>query len=62
MIHGPCGELSPMCPCMKDSRCSKRYPKSFHNETTIDQDGFPVYRRRGDGMFVVKNGVRLDNR
>ena len=30
--------------------------------TNIDDDGYPVYRRRDDGKIVVKNGVELNNR
>ena len=29
MMHGPCGRSHPKCPCMKDGRCSKKYPKEF---------------------------------
>ncbi|KAG5003647.1 hypothetical protein JHK84_027903 [Glycine max] len=46
MMHGPCG-------------C---FPKKFHGATIVDQDGFPVYRRRNDGRTVMKNGIELDNR
>jgi hypothetical protein len=62
MMHGPCGEDNPKCPCMKDGVCSKKFPKSFQDETSIDEFGFPVYRRRDNGRFVMKNKVRLDNR
>jgi hypothetical protein len=62
MIHGPCGEFNQGCPCMKDGTCSKRYPKTFNEETVVDSLGVPVYRRRQDGHYVVKGGVRLDNR
>uniref|UniRef100_A0ACD5XK49 Uncharacterized protein n=1 Tax=Avena sativa TaxID=4498 RepID=A0ACD5XK49_AVESA len=62
MMHGPCGDNNPKCPCMKDNMCSKIFPKSFQAETSIDEFGFPVYRRRDDGRFVMKNKVRLDNR
>ncbi|XP_076954786.1 uncharacterized protein LOC143629378 [Bidens hawaiensis] len=31
------------------------------NETSIDSNGFPVYRRRDLGNVVVKSGVNLDN-
>ncbi|XP_035837189.1 uncharacterized protein LOC110944815 [Helianthus annuus] len=62
MIHGPCGNANPSCPCMVDSRCSKNYPKKFNPETTTDADGFPVYRRRDNGNTVIKSNVQLDNR
>jgi hypothetical protein len=35
MIHGPCGEFNQGCPCMKDGTCSKRYPKTFNEETVV---------------------------
>lgn len=62
MIHGPCGAEHPTCPCMKDSSCSKRFPKSFNDETFVDGLGFPVYRRQNMGRYVLKNGTHMDNR
>lgn len=62
MIHGPCGKQNKACPCMKKEECSKHFPKSFQDETTLDEFGFTVYKRRNDGRYVTKNGVRLDNR
>uniref|UniRef100_A0A453C8N7 Helitron helicase-like domain-containing protein n=2 Tax=Aegilops tauschii subsp. strangulata TaxID=200361 RepID=A0A453C8N7_AEGTS len=62
MIHGPCGQAHPKSPCMVDKSCAKHFPKSFCTETTIDEDNYPVYRRRDDGNTVDKNGVKLDNR
>ncbi|XP_023237106.1 uncharacterized protein LOC111636149 [Centruroides sculpturatus] len=44
MIHGPCGVLNMQSPCMKDDKCSKQYPRSFLNETQMDDDGHPKYR------------------
>ncbi|XP_035834248.1 uncharacterized protein LOC110888836 [Helianthus annuus] len=62
MIHGPCGYANMKCPCMVGNRCSKNFPKRFLDSTSIDSDGFPVYRRRDSGHTVVKKGVTLDNR
>ncbi|XP_076951280.1 uncharacterized protein LOC143624552 [Bidens hawaiensis] len=62
MMHGPCGVANPKCSCMVDNSCSKKFPKKFQNETSIDSNGFPVYRRRDLGNVVVKSGVNLDSR
>lgn len=44
MVHGPCGSANPMCPCMRESKCSKHYPKRFQEETVLNVDGYPLYR------------------
>ncbi|KAI5385908.1 hypothetical protein KIW84_072493 [Lathyrus oleraceus] len=62
VIHGPCGFANRSSPCMKDGKCSKYFPKQFQPETIVDQDGFPVYRRRDNGHTVLKNGIQVDNR
>ncbi|XP_021975067.1 uncharacterized protein LOC110870171 [Helianthus annuus] len=62
MIHGPCGVENMNCPCMIDGKCSKNFPKKFRESTCIDGDGFPVYRRRNNGVFIEKSDVKLDNR
>ncbi|XP_076901087.1 uncharacterized protein LOC143555409 [Bidens hawaiensis] len=54
MMHGPCGVANPKCPCMVDNSCSKKFPKKFQKETSIDSNGFPVYRRIDLGNVVVK--------
>ncbi|XP_057760313.1 uncharacterized protein LOC130980674 [Arachis stenosperma] len=62
MIHGPCGPLRPSSPCMKDGKCSKFYPKKFVDQTSFDEDGYPIYRRRNMGVTVKINDVDIDNR
>lgn len=46
MIHGPCGALNSLSPCMAEGKCTKRFPKQFTNETITNVDGYPIYRRR----------------
>ncbi|XP_021768899.1 uncharacterized protein LOC110733168 [Chenopodium quinoa] len=65
MMHGPCGELNPECPCMRTRglklSCKNRYPKQFCNEITNSKDGYPIYRRRETGEKVVIRNAELDN-
>jgi hypothetical protein len=53
MLHGPCGGFNLKCPCMKDNKCSKKFPKALRDDTGDDEDGFPLYRRR-----VIANALR----
>jgi hypothetical protein len=46
--------------CLKDNRCIKHFPKAFNPETTIDEEGFPVYKRCIDDRFVKKGKIELD--
>ncbi|XP_058779305.1 uncharacterized protein LOC131653232 [Vicia villosa] len=62
MIHGPCGLANMLSPCMKNAKCSKFFPKKWQSQTIVDQDGYPVYRRRGTGNTVTIKNVVLDNR
>ncbi|GFR18634.1 helitron_like_N domain-containing protein [Trichonephila clavata] len=60
MVHGPCGIINPFSPCMKNGRCTKRYPRDFLKETQTGRDGYPLYRRRRpeDGGFSTVINVR----
>lgn len=62
MVHGPCGELNTRSPCMKDNKCTVHFPKEYRNETTIDSNGYPVYRRRNNGRIIMCKDVTIDNR
>lgn len=57
MRHGPCESGNRSTPCMKDGKCSKYFPKDFQTDTIVDQDGFPIYRRRNNGNFILKNDI-----
>ncbi|XP_071699726.1 uncharacterized protein [Rutidosis leptorrhynchoides] len=62
MIHGPCGEKNPKCACTDiEKKCTKRFPKAYADETSVDKDGYPVYKRRDNGRKVTKQGHDLDN-
>ncbi|KAG5552505.1 hypothetical protein RHGRI_010554 [Rhododendron griersonianum] len=62
MMHGPCGELDMTKVCMQKGKCRSNYPRSFCAETTIDADGYPIYRRQATGEQVQIRGHMLDNR
>jgi hypothetical protein len=62
MLHGPCGPAMPNAPCMRDGKCSKRYPRTFSATTVMDENSYPVYRRRDDGRTFVKGDFEFDNR
>ncbi|XP_070026693.1 uncharacterized protein [Nicotiana sylvestris] len=62
MMHGPCGSARKSSPCMQNGRCTKHFPKRFTESTTIDEDGYPIYKRRDNGRTIKKDGIDLDNR
>ncbi|CAN1121320.1 hypothetical protein LINPERPRIM_LOCUS2124 [Linum perenne] len=61
MVHGPCGDARPTSSCMKDSKCSKFFPKPYVVETIFDENGYVTYRRRPTDVTDVKSGEILDN-
>jgi hypothetical protein len=48
MVHGPCG-LGSKSPCIVNNQCSKKYPKTFHEATTLSEDGYANYARPNNG-------------
>ena len=63
MIHGPCGSVNPTSPCMKDGKCTKRYPRQLLHDTQTGGDGYPLYRRRSadDGGIKAKIKMKIGN-
>jgi len=51
MTHGPCSAK-----CMVNGKCSKGFPKEFQESTTMDESGYPKYRRRNDGKSYEHHG------
>lgn len=62
MMHGPCGFANLNSPCMKGTKCTKFFPKRFLTSTSVDNDGYPCYKRRDTGVSVHKIGINMDNR
>jgi len=62
IIHGPCGKQNKNSPCMSNKKCTKHFPKKFNDSTVIDNEGYPVYRRRDNGVSVAKGKYTVDNR
>ncbi len=61
MLHGPCGKAFPKSPCMVDGICTKKFPKAFAEKTILTEDSYPIYKRRDDGKYIEKNGIKLTN-
>ncbi|XP_058765892.1 uncharacterized protein LOC131639412 [Vicia villosa] len=62
MIHGLCGLSRPDSRCMRNRQCSKYYPKKFIEDTVVNAEGYPLYRRRSNTHVITKNNIKLDNR
>ena len=60
MIHGPCGPANPQSPCMKDRKCTKKFPRKLLKETVHHDNGYPLYRRRApaDGRRTATMKIR----
>ena len=61
MIHGACGPV-----CLKDGRCTKRFPKKSVNETISNEDEYPTYKRgfpeMGGTVAMIKvNGENIED-
>ena len=59
MIHGPCGSVNPTSPCMKDGKCTKRFPRQLLHDTQTGDDGYPLYRRRSPDDDGIKAKIKI---
>ncbi|KAG5547752.1 hypothetical protein RHGRI_013442 [Rhododendron griersonianum] len=62
MMHGPCGDLDKNRACMKDGQCKYRYPRDYCADTTVSEDGYPIYRRRQNPLGLTKGELNLSVR
>lgn len=54
MIHGPYVHARPNSPCMKNGKCSKKIPKIHQQKTIVDQNDYPIYKKRSNGNTITK--------
>ncbi|XP_057305457.1 uncharacterized protein LOC130642388 [Hydractinia symbiolongicarpus] len=47
---------------MEDGVCTKSFPKNFLASTVAEVNGYPLYRRRDNGIHINVNNVDVDNR
>eukprot|EP00794_Sanderia_malayensis_P017120 gene17120-biopygen14739 len=61
MMHGPCGILNPSCICMQEGKCTKKFPKDLAQQTELNVNGYPLYRRRGITTAQLKQHAVTDS-
>ena len=61
MVHGPCGTAKPNAKCMADGKCTKHYPKEFHETIHFGEDSYPQYARSNNSHIFEKNHHVYDN-
>ncbi|KAK4394704.1 hypothetical protein Sango_1624700 [Sesamum angolense] len=61
MMHGPCGAKNFKNSCMVDGKCKYQYPRSYCESTIQGKDGYPIYKRRRNGLTVQVRNAQLNN-
>jgi hypothetical protein len=46
---------------MEDGKCTCWYPRAYSEHTSAHNDGYPVYRRRDDGITFTRNNHTFTN-
>ncbi|GBN56421.1 hypothetical protein AVEN_166068-1 [Araneus ventricosus] len=44
MMHRPCGPHNAHASCMKNGKCSNKFPRKLQKETIHNENGYPQYR------------------
>ena len=57
MLHGPCFPQR----CLENGRCKKHFPKSFCEQTRMNDDGYAEYARPNNGHAVQRNEDNFTN-
>ncbi|XP_022847664.1 uncharacterized protein LOC111370209 [Olea europaea var. sylvestris] len=53
MMHDPCGNFNHKNVCVeKNFVCKNKYPRDYIENTSLDNDSYPLYNRRNDGVKV----------
>ena len=55
MMHGTYDIINPNALCMKDEKCSKKYPWNFQENTIENEDGYSIYRWRNNNQTIEVN-------
>ncbi|OWZ06009.1 LOW QUALITY PROTEIN: Helitron helicase [Phytophthora megakarya] len=53
MLHAPCGQQNPNWPCMKNGKCSEKFPKVFADETVMAEDKYPMWDNATINKWIV---------
>ncbi|KAL7137613.1 hypothetical protein ABFS83_10G105100 [Erythranthe nasuta] len=61
MMHGPCGSKNKSNSCMVDEKCKYHYPRPYCESTIQGKDGYPIYRRRRNGITAQVRRAHLNN-
>ena len=65
MLHGPCGNRNPNCPCMEQGKYTKKFPNALLEKTIMDHEtSHPVYCQRSSkdgGVIAYIRGQWVDN-
>ena len=63
MVHTPCGPKhhNADAPCPVNGKCSKSFPKSFRDQTTVNDDSYANLQRCDTGKTFEVRGHQVNN-